>query len=196
VPSGGERALQNRLFLETKLPTSLLRALDVRYPLRFDARERANLERTALQQIAVFIPEGAVASGADAGILLRHLGDGWITTADSLIGIPIRWPAAPYEDILPLTVEKTGKDGWEKIDGDVPKFIDRFFRRLGRSKESLTDHWSAFYPMMGTYEVLIPEAVAKNPRLEYKIVLRGCSVQNAAAAARKKDAKAVPPGGK
>jgi hypothetical protein len=174
-PAGGDRVMLNRLNLEAWLPRGLARASVTHTPLVVSASEGPKLERTALQQVAVFLRRGTGVDTSKAVILLRHLGDGWITMTDRPDGFAIPWDAAPLEQIRPLAVDRD----WDKIDEDIPGFLLEFFRGTGRARIQLVEHWSVFYPMMGTYEVLIPSEVAKQPSFEYKVVLRGCSVQSA-----------------
>jgi hypothetical protein len=184
----GRRVMRNRLYLEAWLPDGLAREADVREPYRERAME-SGLQRTALHRVAVFIKQGSASdrSDSEARIRLRHLGDGWITATDNPGGplrvISIPWPASGFNTLRPRPeslqeLQKIANNPLDEVNERV---------RQGRIPDKVLENgFSTFYPLMGTYELLIPEG-RLNREFEYRIVLLGSSVEFAVGASRASD---------
>ena len=115
--------------------------------------------------------------------LIRHLGDGWITIAkkrNKPVAIP--WPAPERTQFLPRLIDAGGQ---RSLLDDRKSFLEKFYTEHGTRSNLQANQWSAFYPMMGTYEVLIPAEAMEDPAFELVIVLQGRSVQSATKAARR-----------
>jgi hypothetical protein len=184
APTGGDLVAHNRLRLEALAPLGLRPIANQHSPLLVDAAEGFGFERTAVQQIAVYLRSGSGPAAVN-GIRIGHTGvEGWLTTASPAAGpgIAVVWPPAGLTEVQPLVVPA---HEWGRVEEDTTSFVARQFSDAqDPARRRFVQNWSAFYPLMGTYEVLIPQGFLR-PGWEYKVVLLGCSVQKAKEVARK-----------
>ncbi len=186
----GRLILLNRLHLEAWLPTSLARGTDIRSPHYTDANEIGRV-RTALYGVAVFIKNGSADGGlsdSNVPIRVRHLGDGWITTLardrshpgrDIIREIPIHWGSPGTNAQYP---RPEAPEDLARIQNNPLNEVNERITGGKLDRKLVENTFSTFYPLLGTYEIMIPENMLK-PDYVYKVVLLGSSVATARRAA-------------